>query len=227
MSDATPTIVDPTAALRVAEPPTAPAAAPPEPAAAAKAPEPEAASKPDRDAPAWLPDRLNQARQKAQADLLAKFGGAKPEDIAAKLKRLQELEDASLSEKERAEKQIAELRVQAAEAERYKKMFGEQVSSEVAALTEEQRAAVLAFAGEDPVEQHRMVQAFRMAGAVKGNGAAVAPPTPAPHATTVPAGAAPPPASAPKSKREEWLEIKERDPFAGQLFYQQHAREIG
>lgn len=221
MSEATPTITDPTAALRVAET-AAPAA--PQPAEAAPAPNPILATELP---PEKLKDRLDQARQKAQADLLAKFGGAKPEDIEAKLKRLQELEDATLSEKERAEKQIAELRVQAAEAERYRKMFGEQVAAQVASLTEEQRAAVLAFAGEDPVEQHRMVQAFRMAGAVKGNGAAVAPPTPAPHVTTVPAGVAPPPAAGPKSKRDEWLELKERDPVAAQFFYQLNAREIG
>jgi hypothetical protein len=221
MPEAAPTITDPTLAGLVVPEPTPAPAAPPAPA---PTPNPVLATDlpPDK-----LKDRLEQAARKREADLLAKFGGAKPEDIEAKLKRLQELEDASLSEKERTEKQIAELRVQAAEAERYKKLFGEQTAAELTGLSEEQRAAVLAFAGEDPVEQHRMVQAFRMAGAVKGNGAEVAPPTPAPKATTVPAGAAPSPATGPKSKREEWVELQGRDPIAAQFFYQLHALEIG
>ena len=220
MAEPTPATVDPTAALNVqAPPPAAPApAAAPNPVQAADLP------------PQALKDRLDHTRSKAEADLLARLGGGKAEDIAAKLKRLQEMEDASLSERERAEKQIADLRVQAAEAERYRKLFGEQTAVELAALSEEQRAAVQAYAGEDPVEQHRMIRAFHMASSavapVAGTPASEVAPSFVPPATTVPAGTAPSPASGLKTKAEEWAELRERDPIAGQLFHQQHAREI-
>ena len=219
MAEPTPATVDPTAALNVqAPPPAAPApAAAPNPVQAADLP------------PQALKDRLDHTRSKAENDLLAKLGGGKAEDIAAKLKRLQELEDATLSDRERSEKQIAELRVQAAEAERYRKLFGEQTAVELAALSEEQRAAVQAYAGEDPVEQHRMIRAFHMAaGSAPAAGtppAEVAPSFVSP-ATTVPAGTAPLPASGQKTKAEQWAELRERDPIAGQLYHQHNAREI-
>jgi len=219
MAEPTPATVDPTAALNVqAPPPAAPApAAAPNPVQAADLP------------PQALKDRLDHTRSKAEADLLARLGGGKAEDIAAKLKRLQEMEDASLSERERTEKQIAELRVEAAEAGRYRKMFGEQTAVELAALSEEQRAAVQAYAGEDPVEQHRMIRAFHMAAGgapVAGTPAAGVVPPPVQPATTVPAGTAPAPASGLKTKAEEWDDLRKRDPIAGQLFHQLHAREI-
>ena len=220
MSDSTATLVDPPAGLAVTDATAQ--------AVQASGQKPTANPVLETDLPPQaLKDRLEQARARGQADLLAKFGGAKPEDIAAKLKRLQELEDASLSERERAEKQIAELRVQAAEADRYRALFGEQTAAELAALSEEQRAAVVMYAGDNPVEQHKMVQAFRMAGAVK-NAAGVAPPSPAPPApaTTVPAGTPPAPASGVKTRAQEWQELRELDPISGQLFYQQNAREI-
>jgi len=220
MSDATPAPADPIAAMLTAEhPKPAPApAVPPNPVQAADLP------------PAALKERLDQVRSKAAADVLSELGGAKIDDIKAKLVRLQELEDATLSDRERSEKQIADLRVQAAEAERYRKLFGEQTAVELAALSEEQRAAVQAYAGEDPVEQHRMIRAFHMASGavapVAGTPASEVAPSFVPPATTVPAGTAPSPASGLKTKAEEWAELRERDPIAGQLFHQQHAREI-
>jgi hypothetical protein len=187
-----------------------------------KPPKPAEAPAPAKDEPPpWLPDRLKQARQTAQQELLSQFGAQKPEDVAAKLKRLQEMEDSKLSEKERSEKEIAALRVQASEAERYRALFHEQTKAELATLSEQELAAVNAYGGDNPVEQHRMVQAFRMAKAAQAGAPPPAPVAapPAPPATSVPKGSPPAPApGTPKTAFEQWQALEQTNPIGASIF---------
>jgi hypothetical protein len=90
-------------------------------------------SKPNGD-PAWLPERLAQAQRAAASQLFSKFGVKSQEELDAKLKRLDELETAQLSEAERTQKLIKELEPKAQRAAHVEALLTGLVESQFKAL---------------------------------------------------------------------------------------------
>lgn len=172
--------------------------------------------------PAWLPGRLTEARENERKKLLQELGAEKPADLKAKLKRLEELEAATLTEQERTQKQLAELGAKAQQFEALQKTFTQMVESEFSALTDQQKSAIDARANGDAQKRWEIMDIMRAAGALT-----VQPPAPKPATTAAP-GAPPPPASPkdPKSPRAIYEAKKLIDPMGAELYRQMHAAAI-
>lgn len=207
---------------QIAAPPAAqtPPVAPAAPAAAPPAAPPVAAPPPDDQAPTWLPDRLKQARATERQQLLSEFGVDDPAKLKDKLKRLDELETATLTEKERTEKQIKELSPKAAQAERLQTLFSSVVESKFATLGDKQREAIDAKAKGDPEKRWELMQFMELAG-LPG----AVPITPKPAQTAPAAPPAPAPAT-PQTPFTKWQDMRSSDSVAASVFYQLNAMSI-
>ena len=115
---------------------------------------------PEQGEPGWLKPRLEQAERSAQSALLKRLGVDKAEDVEARLKRLDELEKSQLSEREIAQKERDALLAQANDAKRYSEVLTGRRDREFAGLTDAQRDAVTAVAGDDPVAQLKAIDAL-------------------------------------------------------------------
>lgn len=208
-----------------------------EPAPAGGAPAPEAKPAPDpKPAPAApnasavkasdLPDaalsaRLEQAQRSAETKLLGRFKVASPDEIEAKLKELDELKTAQLSETEKQQKRIAELEPQAQRAAIYKQRLDALVEEQFSTLAESQRAAIDAVANGDAEKRLELMQVMRAAGLVPASPApANKPPPPANTAPPV----NPPKPSGSETAFQQWEALT--SPISRQIFYQAHRAEI-
>lgn len=195
----------------------------PKPAAAPAAPATEPAASAEPQAPEWLPGRLEQARAAERKRLLQELGADDPAALKAKLKKLDELETAKLSDQERVEKLIKELTPKAEQAERLQTMFSSLVESKFSALTEQQQTAIDTVANGNAEERWKLIQVMEAA----GFSASPAAPTAPKPAQTVPAGASPPPPSAePKTAFDKWTDLQKTSPVQASLFYQMNAMAI-
>ncbi len=246
-----PATVVPIAAAPVVAAPVAPAA-PPAPAAAAPAPAPAAPPAPVPAAPpvdpAWLGDRINQAKRSGQGELLSKYGVKTADELDAKLARLRELETASLTDAQRQQQELETLRTQATSAAPAIAVIKTRVERELKQLTDDQRAAVIAIAGEDPTAQLRTIDALSptwgLAPAGSAAAAAAAPTAAAPSAPAAPApsapaplpppgntvapGAAPAPVvpGSPPDHKAHYDSIKKTNPIAAAHYLKRHQDQI-
>lgn len=167
-------------------PPAAPvvaAPAPPAPAAAV-APAPPIAP-PEKD-PEWLNKRVAQAKTNAQAELLRTLGVTSLDDAKAAVAAAQAKADADKTIAQKAAD--AELALKAAREQNtaLTASIATYATAQLATLTEPQKAAVTAIAGDDPAKQLTAIEALRPTWAV-----APAPVAPAGTPPATPAGAAP------------------------------------
>jgi hypothetical protein len=151
-----------------AAPIAAPNATAQPPAAQPPAPQPDVDKEPERD-PAWLGKRLERERKKAVSEAeaearkkaLAELGIDDPDRVKKLLAEEKKREEAQKSQ----EQKLAELQVREKERESRLKELEDTVkldaSEQLAALTEEQRKAVLDLAGEDPAKQRRAIATLR------------------------------------------------------------------
>lgn len=198
--------------------PANPPANPPAPAAPAA--QPAAAAPPDDQAPPWLNDRLKQARESERKKTLAELGVDDPTKIKEKLKRLDELETAKLSDQERVEKLIKELTPKAEQAERLQTLFSSVVESRFNALADKQREAIDAVANGNAEKRWELMQVMESAGLLAGT-----PPPPRPAQTAPAAPPAPAPAT-PETMFTKWQGLRTKDSVAASVFYQLNAMAI-
>lgn len=191
--------------------------------ASATTPQATPPAKPQEPDPKWLSPRLEQAQRSAQAELLKRFGAEKPEDIESRLKRLEELEAASLSEKERLEKALADLTPKATRAATLEQTVKAYADRELSALNDAQRSAVQALAGDDPA---RILTAIEQ---LKPTWQAVpAVPAPAQPVTTSPPAGAPPAAggTSPIDHKAEFARLQKENPFEAARYRIEHAKHL-
>lgn len=200
--------------------PETPAAKPPEAAKPAEA----GASNIEPENPAWLPDRLKKAEAKGREHIFKTAGVSSEDDLVAKLKRLQELETASLSESEKTQKRIEELTAIAGQHDSLKKSFEAVVTSEFSKLTDKQQEAIDAKAAGDAQKRWEYMEFLKSTGALEAQST---PAAPKPATTTAP-GATPPPATPknPQTPREKYEALKQTDPLQAELYRSMHARAI-
>jgi hypothetical protein len=216
--------------------PTAPAATTPAaPADAATANQPE---------PTWLKSRLDQAKRTERTALLAELGVTDPE--AAK-KAIAAAAAAAEAEKTTATKlaeREAALTTTSARLTTLEQTVKARADTELAGLTDAQRAAVAAVAGDDPARVLTTIDALKPTWASAPAAALppaapavpptavppVAPPVPpvaTPPATTAPPPVAPPAApTSPPNHKAEYEALKKTNPVGAAAYLNRYENEI-
>lgn len=177
-----------------------------------------------------LKERLAEAQAAATRSLLKGFGFESEDAAKAALKKLNDLEAEKLSDREKLEKRIKELEPLAARAQTVDGMLRGLVESQFNELPESVRKAIDTTANGDPDRRLELMGLFRASGLLNQQPApAPAAPAAAPVAPPAPVSVAPSPAPTPSgapTKYQEWEMMRAKSPLAGDIFYQQHQREI-
>ena len=212
----------------------APAVAPIPPAAPAAAsakPEPKPEAKPvktDDQNPAWLPGRLAEAKKAERNALLNELGFPDLESAKARVAKAKELEDATLTEQQRVQQQLEELKPQAERVTTLEAQLKAMVDAEWEVLPEHTRNAIDAVAQgniEKRLEHIIVEKAKRDPNAPTPAPVVPASPPTAPPATTSPPGAPPAPAQT-QTKWEEFQAIPAEQSVRRGLFYRAHRAAI-
>ena len=206
-------------------------AAQPEPVAApaaTPAPEPSAEPRAPQTPPAWLGPRLEQAREAERKRLLNDFGFPDSEALKARLAEAKRLEEATLSEQEKAKLRIQELEPIAQQAKALEEWRDRVVQSQFDALPDHQKEAVDRVAQGDQSKRWEIMSVLSAVGSAPASPAAEPPPAaplpvPASPATTVP-GKAPPSPAPVRTKWEEWNAIT--NPVQKAIFWRSNRKEI-
>lgn len=210
MADQTETTQTPPAAAPAAQAaPAAPATSPATQAA------PTAPTDPAGNNPAWLKDRLAQAEKTTQAKILADLGTSDLSDVKKRLQELDTLKTSQLSERERLEKQIAELTPQAGKAAQLETMVTKMVDVQFGALPEQTQTAVDAVANGDPAKRWELMQVLSAAGSPVAPAATQQAFTPA---TTAPVAPAPPTSTQPQTIAEKHAALQKVNPVQAAIF---------
>lgn len=176
---------------------------------------------------AQLKERLTESSAAATRALLKEAGFEKLDDLKAALKSLDDLKTEKLSDREKLEKRIKELEPLAQRAQTVDGMLRGLVENQFNELPEGVRKAIDSTANGDPDKRLELMGLFRASGLLNQQTAPAAPaPPPAPPApASVTPAPAPQPSGAP-TKFQEWEAMKARAPMLGDIFYQNHSREI-
>lgn len=135
--------------------------------------------------PEWFKPRMERERSKWLKDL----GVTSLEDAKKAVDAAKAAEDAKKSAAEKAAELELSLKSTQAKANEMAEALGAYAKSQMGALTEAQRNAVAAVAGEDPAKQLKTIEALRPTWASAA--APAAPAAPPPPKDTAPAPAAP------------------------------------
>jgi hypothetical protein len=141
----------------------------------------QAPSATETEKPHWLPARLERERQQVLKDL----GVESVEDAKKAIAELTAKRDAEKTAAQKAAELETSLKASSARTQEMTEALNAFASSQLGSLTEEQRSAVLAVAGDDPAKQLKAVAALTP------TWKAAAPPPAAKPADTAPAPAAP------------------------------------
>lgn len=183
-----------------------------------------------------LKARLDETRGAERAKLLKKFGVDSETALEAKLKKLGELEQASLTEQEKTAARVKELEAAAARATTLEQRLAREVERKVAALPEAQRAKLIEKAGDDLNKRLEYLDILEEFGALGTSAApaqaspstsSAAPPAPPPPPANTSGGANAPRPTAAQTKFEEYEDTRKRlGDMAGEIFYRKHRLEI-
>jgi hypothetical protein len=157
---------------------------PANPSAPAAAPAAKQATAPEGE-PAWLAPRLERERAKVLKDL----GADSPEEVKKAIASAKAAEEALKSDAQKRGELESTLKAERAEKQAMAEALGAYAKSQMGALTEDQRNAVAAVAGDDPAKQLKIIEALKPTWA--GAAAPAAPAAPPPPKDTAPAPAAP------------------------------------
>lgn len=199
-------------------PPAAPAAAPAAPPAA----DPNAE-------PAWLKPRLERERESAQRQILAELGVTDAKDAKASIESLKKLQDAQKTEEQRLRDANARIPTLESENAALKAAVSATAAETMGALTDIQKSAVLAIAGEDPAKQIATVASMRKAGMLTAPAVSVpAAPAAVPPPASTSAAPAPPPSGgiSPPNHLLTWQEMRKTNPFLAAQYRIRHSAEI-
>lgn len=161
---------------------------PPAPAAQPPATPPAPAATPAAVPPAGtltltseqLKERLDRAREGATKDTLTAMGVENIEDGKTGLAEAKKIREAAMTETERLRTQNEELAPKAQRTAQLEKVIADRVAVELAGLTEMQRVAVKASAGDDPARQLQIIDALKPTWATQAAAPAAPPPATAP-----------------------------------------------
>jgi len=214
-------------------PPVAAPVVPPTPApVAAPVAAPGAAPPSQSVSPDWLNGRIAQAKQSERADLLKSLGVNTPEEAKAAIDAAKKVADANKTAEQRATDLGVQLAAEQAKTKQYEATLVARAKNELATLTEPQRLAVEALAGDDAGAQLLAIDTLRPtwggASAPVAAPVAGAPRVAAPASTTA-APAAPATNIVPPTPTDHaavYDELKTRNPMAAANFYSAYHDQI-
>lgn len=199
-----------------------------QPTAAPAVPPPAPSATGDDKAPAWLPERIEQAKRAATADALKALGVDSIDAAKAAVSKARELEEASKTELQRYADKVSALEPMAKRAADLEATIGRIADVEVSRLTEEQRSAVAAIAGDDKARVLATIEALRP---TWNKPQASAPNAPAPIAA--PANTAQKPPPSPNASAVSGVDhaatyqaLKAENPVMAAAYLSQHQRAI-
>lgn len=208
-----------TTATTTTEPATAPAAAP-APAAAQAAADTAPAQTAE---PAWLKARLEQAERSA----LHKLGVTDVEAAKKVLAEANALAESRKTAEQKAVEAANEARVAKAEAERLAATVTETSARMLVGLTDEQRAAVIQIAGDDPSQRIRTIHALQPVWAKVAPAPAAAPAAAPAPASTAPIASQPGDGTtSPVNHRAVYEQTRESNPFAAAIHGMKHSADV-
>ena len=171
-----------------------------------------------------LNERIARAKRSAIEDALKEFGVGSIDDAKAAIAKARELEEAKKSEIEKFSERVKALEPEAKRAAELTARLAKYADAELAKLTEAQRDAVLAIAGEDKARALETIEALRPTWS-----APVAAPStalPAPAKTTA-SGAAPAATTTPTVDHKAVYEaLKKEHPMKAARYGLLHAADI-
>jgi hypothetical protein len=227
------------AAPAVVAPPVAaaPIAAPASPATAAPVAAPAATAIPPADEPNWFKPRVEQAKRSGANEVLGKLGVKDADEAKALIDAAKASAEAAKSELQKAQEKGKSADSLAARVVDLEKTIKARADVELASLTEAQKAAVMAVAGDDSARTLSTIDALKptwvtapppvVAPAAVIPPAATAPPA-VPPATTSPPPNAPggSPTTSPPDRKAEYASLKAKNPHAAALYLNQYVDEI-
>lgn len=173
----------------------------------------------------WLAPRLEQAQSSARKALLKELGVENLDDAKAVFADVNARKEATKTAEQKAVEATTKLTQAEKEAKEYKEIVRSHATTRLASLSEEQRKAVEAVAGDDPATQLRTIEALSPTWSKKP---AVTPPvTPALITDTVPGGKPPEaPNVTPPSAKATWESLKTTNPILADRFLLANQKEI-
>lgn len=188
---------------------------------------PVAPAKADDKNPAWLPERIEQAKRSAQADALKALGVESFDAAKAAIAKARELEEASKTEIQRLSEKALALEPLAKRAAELDATVARYADAELAKLSEAQRAAVAAIAGDDKARALATIDALRptwVAAAAAPTAASAPIPAPA-NTSQVPAPKAAM-ATAGVDHKATYEGMRATNPVMAAQYLSAHSREI-
>lgn len=197
----------------------------------AKGADDKAGEKPDDKEPAWLPARLERERSAATRAILKELGITDVADGKAAIDDLKKRREADKSELDKAREQKVALDKLDGSHKAALGVLTNRLAIEMKSLTDEQRAAVDALAGDDPVKALSAIDTLRPTWAKQaatGEGEGEKKPDEK-KAATAPPRTAPPQGGAGGGKVDHkaiYEQLKETNPIAAAHYANQHVAEI-
>ncbi len=174
-----------------------------------------------------LKARLAESAASAEAKLLKSLGVTDVEAAKAVIAAAKAAEDAHLSETQKLQKLVDELRPRSERAIELEAQVAAYAQRELAALPDAVRAAVTKHAGEDPAAIMKMIAQIRDAGFLTAPAPAPAAAPPPVIANTAPANAAPPPAApGVPNHLATWTSLKTTNPVEAARYLLRHRAAI-
>jgi len=170
-----------------------------------------------------LKERLREERERARGAFLKDLGFEKSDDLKGALGKLKELETASLSQQEKTEKELAELRTKAARADGTTELLKLVVDEQFSKLPESVQKIIDETADGDPEQRLLLMRVVSAATASASADPAAPPPPPGPKTVS------PKPAPAPQGAEtayDKWQSMQKKNGLLADLFFSANQREI-
>lgn len=177
--------------------------------------------------PEALKARLDRERDAGLKQALSELGVTDIKDAKASLDAYKKIQQEQMSESDRLRAERDELAIKAKRADEYHAVVSEQAASALSSLTEAQRETVAQIAGDDPVNQLRVVTQLRASGLL-GSKPDHKPPMPAP-ASTAPAQSAPAPGATTEQEKalSTYESLQKQNPVEAARYFQRNMSAIG
>lgn len=169
--------------------------------------------------PAWLAPRLEQARR----NVLKELGVENIDDIKSSIAELNAKREASKTADQKAADATTKLASVEAKSAKMQQVIGSLATARMASLTEDQRNAVAAIAGDDPVSQIDAIEKLTPTWSRKP-----APVVQAAIADTAPSKGQPEPVTTTvtNTHHAEWQALKAKNPILADRYMLQYREQI-